>query len=222
MSTSNLAIIAAVFAVTLGPANSVTTTVAPMQVKLVLECNVTQGTAAIFAEADCDQKLQQIVVRDPSGADVFKSWVAGERGLGLQGFKFETSEGTAAEVLANYPEGNYLIQARTTTTSGALGTAYLSHRILRPVTITYPLNGAVNVPSTGLVLTWTPTADAAGYQIILEQGDSDGLKIDMPPGCHSLTVPDGFLRSRTHTTFEVMAEAQNGNRTAIEVEFTTL
>jgi hypothetical protein len=61
----------------------------------------------------------------------------------------------------------------------------------------------------------------AAYRVQLEQGESDGLAVNLPPEQDSFRVPDGFLARGTETQLEIAAIGPNGNHTVVEIAFTT-
>jgi len=87
--------------------------------------------------------------------------------------------------------------------------------------VEYPQDGSTGVPSQGLVIEWERDPDAVGYRVHLEQGDNDGLVIELPRGPCRLAVPDGFLRPDRETTLEIGVIGMAGNTTVTEVSFTT-
>jgi hypothetical protein len=96
-----------------------------------------------------------------------------------------------------------------------------SHALPAPALIHYPRAGAVDVPASKLLVSWTPDRSASRYRVSLEQGENDGLTVELPAGSHSFQVPDGVLARNTETQLEIAAIGRNGNRTLVEVPFTT-
>src|SRR5690606_2583295 len=56
------------------------------------------------------------------------------------------------------------------------------------------------------------------YEVALEREDDSGLKmlIELPPEVTAFAVPAPFTSEAGQVKFEVLAKAENGNRTAIE------
>jgi hypothetical protein len=198
---------------------------APLLLKeeqMYLEHSVTHGETVLVMTAESEDPLGTVEVRGPNGAKVLQMGVAAHRGQSLQGFDIETAETSTENLVKTYPEGVYELRALALSGAPALGRAVLSHDLLAPTVITYPAEGAVGVPTHGLTLTWVPDSQAAGYQVGLEQGENDGLSASLPSGASSFEVPDGYLASGTATQFEIQAIGENGNRTLVEIHFTTL
>jgi hypothetical protein len=188
---------------------------------MVITYNEAMDEAAIAVEAESEQPLDRVDVRDPHGASTVALRAAGGEGLALSGFQVETRESTAAELFATYPEGVYDMRARVVDGRSARGAAVLSHQLLRAPVMVYPLEGARNVPTEHLRVRWIANPHAVGYRLSLEQGENDGLTVVLPPGKDSFEVPDGVLAPATPTHLEVAAIAANRNRTLVEVSFTT-
>ena len=78
----------------------------------------------------------------------------------------------------------------------------------------------LGVAISGLTIQWAAVQGADGYEIIMEQGDSDGLSVTLPAKQNEFRVPEEVLNSGQRTVVEIVAISPNGNRTAAEVEFT--
>ncbi len=187
--------------------------------RMILEYSATLNEAVLIAEAESEQALGRVEVRDSGGAPMLHMWAP--VGTTLSGFKVETGESSLADVLATYPEGVYPMRARARDGSCVEGSAVLSHRLPAAPVVIYPTEGDSSVP-TNFTVTWTPDPGAAGYQVILEQDENDGLIVKLPAGSGSFRVPDRVLESGKETLLEVVAIGSNGNRTQVEVSFTTL
>ncbi|NND70545.1 MAG: hypothetical protein HKN43_03100 [Rhodothermales bacterium] len=139
--------------------------------------------------------------------------------LGITELRFESAEPSPEAVLANFPPGEYLFTGRTPEGDRLVGDSELSHNFAPPPTIT-PSDGLeVDVENT--VVEW----DAPGaelVEIIIESEDSDAVfDIIVEAEVTSLNVPPQFLEAGTEYKLEILAYAENGNRTIVETSFVT-
>ena len=188
--------------------------------KMILEYSATQHTAAVRVEAESEQGLTQVEIRGPSGARVLEMKAGTGHALALSGFKLESQEFRSSMLLANYPAGRYMLSAETTDGREAWGSAVLSHALPRAPVVLHPRANAQGVP-TNLVCNWVPVPEAKGYTIDFEQDENDGLSVKLPAGTEYFQVPRGVLAGGTPTHLELAAIGANGNRTLVEVSFTT-
>ncbi len=174
---------------------------------------VAESSGVGMSRADVYSPLDQAVLRigGPTNFEV-----------GVNRIEIESAEGELASILEHFPQGTYSIRSRTLDGGFASGTAEFSHELLAPPSIVYPRDGMINIPSSGFVVQWTAVQGAEGYEVIMEQGDSDGLSVTVPAGQTEFQIPAGVLISGMRTILEIVAIAPNGNRTAAEVEFAVL
>ncbi len=189
---------------------------------MTIEYTVTEGEAAIVLEAETERSVDYLEVRSPRGDVVLEMRGPGGGPLALSGFVLESRETTPQELFDIYPEGNYSLRARSMRGRAVLGRAKFSHSLPAAPQILYPQEGAINVPTTKLQVRWAAHPTAKRYRVIMEQGDNDGLSVELPADATSLLVPDGVLRSGTDTLLEIGAVGDNGNCTLVEVSFATL
>ena len=189
--------------------------------RIFIEYTANLNEAVVKMEAESEAGLRTVEVLGPSGAKALSIRAQQLGGRSIAGFNVETHETTLSELLQTYGEGRYPMRAVTEQGALALGSAVLSHELLPAPLITYPLEGMVGVPTKGMTLTWEPMEAAAGYTVVLEQNDNDGLVAQMPAGSSSFQVPDGFLLPGTETMAEVIVIAPSGNCSLIEVSFMT-
>lgn len=187
--------------------------------RMTLEYTATADEAVILVEAESEESLGRIEMRSPRGAPLLKMATNHARGFALQGFMVETKELSGEEFFKTYEAGIYDLRAMTTDGRQALGSAVLSHHLPRPAIITYPVDGSL--APTDMTVTWMPDPDAAGYQVVLEQGESDGLIARLPADSNSFQVPPGILLPGVESHVEVGIVGDNGNCTLVEVQFTT-
>ncbi len=189
--------------------------------RMILEYNATLDEAVLRVEAESEEVLDHVQVIKPGGERLFALQTSSSSQRGLSSFKIELQEGSLDSILAANVEGAYQIRGQTVHGRLAHGSAELSLALPAAPRLVYPYSGAVNVPTSRLVVRWVPERGVSGYRIQLEQGENDGLVIQLPPGQDSMQVPDGFLMRGTETQLEIAAIGPNGNRTVAEVVFTT-
>ena len=188
-------------------------------VALRLESNATDNDAEVVIVIDSGGELKTLKVSSPNGKKILNLKSTDGQRLGVSKLTVETPEPTLAEVKAAYPAGVYQFRAETVDGEDVSGQATLSHELLPATTITAPLNGATNVPTT-ITAAWTAVAGASGYFIEIDDG-SRVLKADLPATSTTFIVPPGWLQPDTEYTLGVAAVGENGNRVATEVSFRT-
>lgn len=196
----------------------------PVELKeetMVIEYTVSSGEAAMVVSAEAETRLARVEVRSPGGPPILEMRTDRAPQFSLQGFVVETGEATPAELFAEYPEGVYNLRALTADGRLAFGTAAFSHHLPRTPSIIYPLEGAVDVPSTSLSVSWTADPAVASYRVTLEQHETDLMTAIVSGGTGSFSVPNGMLAPGTRSQLEIMAVGPEGNRTIVEVFFMT-
>ena len=190
---------------------------------MVIEYNPAIDEGVVRLDAENEESVDRVEVRDPNGVTLFNLQAQDVRGpgLGIQGLVIESLEMGADDLMRTYRAGIYSLRGRSINGLTVLGSAMLSHDLLPEPVILYPLAGAKDVPADNLKVSWIPDPEASSYRIVLEQGESDGLAAELPRGSSSFLVPEGVLRRATESFVEIAAVAPSGNCTIIEVPFTT-
>ncbi len=189
--------------------------------RLVIEYTASADEAALVMSAESEVPLGRVELSDPRGRIALRLQAGDGRDLSLSGFQVESRESTLDELLATYPPGRYGFGGRTAEGKVILGAAALQHDLPRPAQILWPVEGATDVPTEGLIVSWEGDPSAVGFHVILEQGENDGIAIQVPPGTDSLAISGGILESGTETQLEIATISASGNRTLYEVQFTT-
>jgi hypothetical protein len=191
------------------------------EARLLIKHDATRGLASLALEAEAEEAIGQVEVRSPTGAPVLRMQSAAGGGLALSSFKVESEEAPLAALYQACTPGVYEIRARMVAGSRAVAEAVLDHALPAAPVILHPLSGA-QVPAGELSVSWLVDPAVGEYRIGLEQGETDGIALTLPPGTGSFRGPAGLLAPGVETKLEVEAVADNGNRTLAEVVFTTL
>jgi hypothetical protein len=173
--------------------------------------------AVVRITAENEDDLGHVRIFRPDGQELLDVDTSG-RG-GLASLDLELREPDLRSLLDNYLAGSYVIRAYTADGRLFLGQASLSLDLPSAPRVLYPRTGEI-VPS-GLTVSWLAENGVSGYEVKLEQGEEDGLRVRLPPKRSSFQVPRDFLRPATATTLEVTAIGANGNRTVTEISFLT-
>jgi hypothetical protein len=168
--------------------------------------------------AESEEELERVRVLRPNGVQLIDLG-AGNKG-GLTSLEVELREPDPASLVRDYAAGKYYIQAATVGGKMARGQVNLSLDLPAAPRVVQPRSGEL-LPASNLTVFWLPDPSASGYELQLEQGEDDGLRVKLPPERSSFQVPREFLLPGTRTTLEVTAIGTNGNRTVTEVSFFT-
>jgi hypothetical protein len=171
-------------------------------------------------DAESEEELEGIRISRPDGRSLVDLEARNGAQHDLAGLVVELRESDLESLYEAYAEGIYDIRASTAGGSLAFGSAKLSFDLPAAPRILHPAPGAL-VRGTHLKVHWQADREAVGYEVQVEQGENDGLRVRLPAGTSSFLVPDGFLARESETSLEVAAIGANGNRTLSEVIFTT-
>jgi hypothetical protein len=172
----------------------------------------------IFLDAE---GWRQVTVRDPSKRKIVQIAANGPLSeIGITELRFEGAEPSPAEVLALFPPGDYEFGGKLVEGGKLFSVAELSHDFLPAPTFS-PSGGQVVDPNN-TVVTWSAPG-AEEVEVIIEDEESGRvLDIIVPGDIDSLTVPAEFLEPDTEYKLEILAIAENGNRTIAEGFFMTM
>ncbi len=176
--------------------------------------------ATLVMEGESEELLQSVEIRNPLGTRIVELGAGNGPAVALAGYKVETTESSLQALIETYAEGIYDIRAQTSEGRYALGKAVLSHEVLPAPVVLYPTEGSRDV-STTFITGWFPDPEAERYRVNVEQGENDGITVQLPAGTSSFQVPEGVLAPGTKTHLEVGAIGKNGNTSMVEVFFTT-
>jgi hypothetical protein len=215
---------------------------------LFFELNDTDGDLGVHAEIESDG-WRQLKIQDLKRATIFNLNVLGRLGrLGLAELNFEGEEPNFEDFpperfFALYPEGTYLVQAKTLDGVTVETETELSHVLPAPpanvrisgVPAPSGCEGAVPVVAPPIVISWDPVTSShptlgksgavsiASYEVALELSVDDKefpSSTRLPPSVTSFPVSDVLLAVASGPyEFEILVRDENGNRTAIETCF---
>jgi hypothetical protein len=203
------------------PSPSVIATLRLKEEAMSLEYTSTANEVVVVMSAESEESLSSVDIFSPGGAAVLRMKASGGRKLALSGYTIESQETSFEEFFGTYPEGMYSIRALTGDGRPVRGRAALSYVLPAPAVVLHPLQGAGDLPTSGLVIRWKSDSQATGYYVSLEQNENDGLTVKLPPGTEHFSVPDGILLPHTKTQVEVGVIGENGNRTLVEISCST-
>jgi hypothetical protein len=163
---------------------------------------------------------QKVVLTNPNGEQLGRIVAEGNLAdLGITELRFESAEPSPSQVLNKFPEGEYKLRGQTVDGAVLFSKVELSHDFLPAPTIS-PRDGQV-VDQANTVVTFNAPG-AEQIEIIIEEEERGEIFDVILPGTASrLSVPRQFLRRDTEYKIEILALAENGNRTIVESTFAT-
>lgn len=187
---------------------------------IYLERNQTDDDIEVRVIATGNEKgLASLRVTAPDGRTVidFKSPSSKS---GIRTIDLETPEPPLNDgrIQADFPEGVYRFEAHEADGDVLGGEATLSHKLPDAATINQPTEGE-EVPLLNGRVRWQEVKDATYVVIVQEKGKARDLRVTLPEGKTSISIPPGFLVAGSKYKVEVGAVWKNGNRTFIEREF---
>ena len=209
--------------------------------KLIIEFQSTDGDLGVHGQFD-DSGWSELCIFSPSGKQILGVRPQAElKNLTMASLFFESREPlleefSFADLMANFPEGEYQVRALSFDGTVLAGAATFSHDVPAPPIITAPelaedaetVEEAI-VSAADLVIEWedvTETVDGrsltlTGYEVIITQEefeDPNGFSrpifdVNVPADRNSLSIPAEFLEPDTVYELEVLALEESGNQT---------
>jgi hypothetical protein len=197
--------------------------VTPEQLSTVVRWNASDDDSQVWLTAvDGDLAMATITVRTPEGEAIFTERLDDAGGHGQERLEYRSSEHSLAELEAIYPAGEYRWTGRTADGERIRGTTEVSYELPDAPTIVAPADEAADVPVDGVVMQWSPVADAQWIFVEVEaDGDGRELLIRLEGSATSLALPDGYLQPGTDYEVELKAVHTNGNQAARDSVFST-
>ncbi len=209
--------------------------------KLYIEFNSTDDDTGVHGLFDTSG-FTELCIYAPDGRQILSVDPQEQfNDLGMGGIFFESREPkadevTQAEILADFPVGEYSVVAVGFDGTVLTGSAPFTHNIPAAPVVTSISEGDV-VDPVGLVITWEPVTQTidgnpvqiTGYEVIItneEVEDPNGLakpimSTHVPPHVTSLTIPSEFLESDVEYELEILALEESGNQTITVFFFNT-
>ena len=189
------------------------------EAQVFFELNTTDHDMGFQVFVDAEG-WQRVSLFDPDGNRVFGIHADGKLAeIGITELRFESEEPSPAEVRSRFPAGQYLFRGQTVEGTTLLSEVDLSQRMLPAPTFT-PRDGQV-VDRTNAVVRWN-APDAEKVEIIIEHDELEHvLDVTVSGSTDRLTIPRQFLRPGREYKIEILAIAENGNRTIAESTFRT-
>ena len=197
--------------------------------KIYWEYNSSANDLGVHVSLD-GEDWKKLEIDDPNHHTIFE--VAGKgpyAELGMTELFFESAEPSLDEVpldelLARFPEGDYVIEGRTVDGEGTGALANFSHAIPAGPEVTVELGSKNFLKISWTEVTSTPPGFPAlpihivGYQVIVEPS----FQVTLPATARSVTVSPEFVESLPagENKFEVLAIEASGNQTITEGTFT--
>ena len=191
------------------------------KVSVYLERNVQDHDAEIRFEAtSAEVGLAALKVSAPGDRTVIDVRTPDSK-LGIRSLAVESPEPADEGVVrADFPEGTYRFEGKTTKGANLRGEARLSHVFPKPAAFEYPRSGQRDVPATALTLRWSVPEGIESCVVVIEQtGSPYEIRALLPGSTREFTIPNGFLRPGRAYTFSVGTVAKDGNRSFIEASF---
>ncbi len=190
---------------------------------IFLEFNETDNDTGVHIQTDHGDGLSELWVVSPDGRTVAEAEWRTRPPLGLTEMATESAEPDPTTAVRSYPAGVYRFFGRTIDGVRLASRATLSHALLPAPEITDPPDGATDVPTSGVVVTWNPVPGARGYMLEYE-GDNPAvpkLETRLAASTTSFAIPDGFLIPDAGFKVGVASVHENGNLTLAAIEFRT-
>jgi hypothetical protein len=189
------------------------------EAQVFFELNTTDHDMGFQVFLD-DEGWKRVSLTDPDGNRVFGIQAGGGLAeIGITELRFESEEPSPAEVRSRFPAGQYTFRGETVEGEILVSEVRLSQNMLPAPTFT-PRNGQV-VDRTNTIVRW----DAPGaeqVEVIIEQDElGHVLDVTVSGFTDRLTIPRQFLRPGREYKIEILAIAENGNRTIAESTFRT-
>jgi hypothetical protein len=193
------------------------------KVAVYLEQNLKDKDAEVNFEAIAGNTgLATLKVTAPDGRTVI-DFKTPDSKLGIRHLILESPEPkNLASVQADFPAGPYRFMGVTVSGVKLEAEAVLSHSLPEAVSLVYPRPDQKSVPVTPLNIRWRPVKNSAASIVILEQENTGReIRVNLPGAAREFAVPESFLRPRTGYTLAVGTVSEHGNKSLVEIAFTT-
>lgn len=193
--------------------------------RIFFEFNLTDDDLGVqvFLDADAWRTLTLV---DPGGNPILQMDAHGVLGiLGLTELFWESSEPSPQEVLALFAPGQYTFEVTDVDGNTLTGMVTLSHDLPLPAVVTFPEeDGSVDPADTTISWTHPQLNQLAAFEVVVENVTSGVLTAAFTLPASATTVhiaPEALTGPGKKYKVEVIAIAKNGNKTIVEVPFST-
>ncbi len=189
--------------------------------KAVLPASMLQLPAEVVLELESELPLRRIRLLDGAGRTVLQLDCPQAGALGIAEFALESEGASLAEVLDEYPPGEYAVEATCVDGRALAGRARLGSTLPGWFAVSSPLPGEV-VDREQLTLSWTPARNAARYMLEIEQEELGfGFETWLPAGQTSFKVPAELLQRGVTYDYSLTVQGDTDNELEIEGRFVT-
>ena len=192
--------------------------------EIYFEQNYTDGDAEVVIKAKAgDEGMLNLIVESPDGRIVIDFKAPDPSTMGVRQFHMESPEpGDIDAIKKAYPEGIYKFSGTTTDGAKYMGEAVLSHVLPQVVLVSYPSDGAEDIPVQGLEIKWKAIEGAEVYLLEVEQDELDvNIQAKLSGDENSFFIPEKFLQAGLEYKIVIGAETAIGNLNFVETTFTT-
>jgi hypothetical protein len=189
-----------------------------------MEQNVTdRDLEVVFSVQGGDAGLAHLQVVGPDGRMVIRADAPDASTLGARHFNFETPESSDRDkIKAAYPAGRYVFSGNMLDGTSLRSTASLRHDMPPAAVVIYPKDGAEDMPTEGLKVTWKALPGIVNFIVEVEQEELGvNVTATLPASVTTFEVPGGFLQAGMEYKLAVGTIGADGNVSFIESEFTT-
>jgi hypothetical protein len=209
------------------------------EAEIYFELNDTDGDLGIHASID-GETWRDLQIEGPTGTLLNISSQGRLRAQGLTQLFFESAEPSFDELdpedfFLRFPEGEYVVSARTAEGALIRSTAFVSQVLAAPAE-NIRLNGALASESCDdalptvlepVLIDWDPVTEShpdlgkrggvtiSRYEVFVER-DGVKLSLELPPTVTEFEVPRSVTSLGRDFKFEIIARTTTGNNTAIE------
>ena len=175
--------------------------------------------AEIVLEVESAVGVSELRLSDAGGRTLLAMTDAELETLEVSELTLEVERSTLAEMLAEFPAGEYRVEARTRSRQRVMGNVALSHDFPGLFTLVQPRPGAI-LGVGDSTLRWSPSKGAARYLLEIEQDDT-GFSIEMalPATRTSVSLPLDLLEPGAGYEFSLVAQGDTDNEIEIEGAF---
>lgn len=194
-------------------------------VRIFFEYNFTDDDLGVQVFLDGDA-WRSLTIADPGGTPILQMDANGALGvLGLTELFWESHEPSPEEVLTLFQPGQYKFVVVGVEGDQITGSAALSHDLPPPAVVLSPEeDGSVDPDAATITWSHPQPRRLAGFEVIVENVTAGVQRTSFTLPSSATTVriaPEALAGPGKSFKLEVLAVSTNGNKTIVEVPFTT-